>query len=270
MGYRKKWSILLAAIMMFTGIFLLQDHVCASENTMQTDNSAANAEVKKPLKNGWYKKNSKIYYHKKGRKVTGWCKISKKYYYFDKKGVLQKNKIVGSKKKGYYYVDASGIRVTDSAIKCAVNFVMKNSSSKQSPRQRLRSCYDALCRYSYQRIYSDHPAATTIRSYALYMFNNKRGNCYRYGSALAYIARVLGFDCRVSAGGVTAHAYSSLSPHGWCEVKIDGQWKLCDCSMQMAHRSNNLFLVSWSSYPFRIRRDKIFTMQVKKGKVSWK
>ena len=92
MECRKKWSILLAVIMMFAGMFLLQDQVCASENTMQTDNSAANTEVKKTPKNGWDKTKSGTYYYKKGRKVTGWCKISKNYYYFDKKTNGKENK----------------------------------------------------------------------------------------------------------------------------------------------------------------------------------
>lgn len=227
------------------------------------------AESRKKTKNGWVTKNSKTYYYKKGEKQTGWCRIKKKYYYFDARGVLQKNKIVGDKKTGYYYVDADGIRVTDDVIRRAVTFVLDHSQTNQSPEQRLRSCYNALCRYSYQRFYSHNPRVQDIRSYALYMFANKRGNCYRYGAALAYAARVLGFDSRVSAGGVTAYSYTSLSPHGWCEVKIGGVWKICDCSMQRAHTRNNLFLVEMRNYPFRIRRDKIFTMQVKNGGVSW-
>ena len=60
-------------------------------------------------KTGWQKvKNKTYYYSKKGVKVTSWKKIKGRYYYFDKKGELQKNKIVGNKKKGYYYVDKSG------------------------------------------------------------------------------------------------------------------------------------------------------------------
>lgn len=244
---------------------------CKAQDSRKTaDTSVSEDHVEEKPENGWYKTGTKTYYYKKGRKLTGWRRIDKKYYYFDKKGVLQQNKIVGSKKTGYYYVDVDGIRVTDSAVKCAVNFVMKYSSSKQSPEQRLRSCFNALCGYSYQRIYSDQPRAQAIRSYALYMFNNKKGNCYRYGSALAYIARVLGFESRVCVGGVTAFAGRSLSPHGWCEVKTGGRWKVCDCSMQRAHWDKSLFLVEWGKYPFRIRRDKTFTMYVKKGKVSWK
>lgn len=201
---------------------------------------------------------------------VGWCKIGKAYYYFNKKGVMQKNKIVGDKKKGYYYVDASGVRVTDRVTRTAVAFVRKHSNSGQSKKQRLKSCYNALCKYPYKRFYGDHPGAKEMPSYASYMFKNKKGNCYRYTAAMAYIARVLGFDSRVSIGGVSSRRNGSLNPHGWCEVKIGGKWKICDCSMRRVNKNKTLFLLEWKKYPYRIRRDKKITMQVKKGKVSWK
>lgn len=224
----------------------------------------------KMIREGESKKKSEIYFSMLGKKKTGWCKIKNKYYYFNEKGVLQKNKIVGNKKSGYYYVDLDGIRVTDKNIQYAVKFVMKNSSSKDSSKKRLKSCYKALCKYRYRRFYSEKPSAKKIKLYAGYMFKNKRGNCYRYASAFAYIARVLGYDSCVSVGGVTAYANSGLSPHGWCEVKINGKWTICDCSMQRAHKKNNLFLCTKKKYPFKIRCSNTYTMYVKKGKVSWK
>ena len=54
---------------------------------------------------GWVTENSNTYYTVNGKRVKGWRKIDKKYYYFDANYILQKNKIVGSKQKGYYYVD---------------------------------------------------------------------------------------------------------------------------------------------------------------------
>lgn len=252
----RKVSIFLIMSILMLGMTVPHVAYAAGKN-VKVSNSKSDSKKKakqsKKRKNGWYKKNLKTYYYKNGYKYIGWHKIENQYYYFNEKGVLQKNTIVGSAEKGYNYVDAGGILVVDSAIKCAVNFVMKYSSPNQSTLQRLKSCYNALCGYSYQRVYSDQPSASVIRSYALYMFNYKKGNCYRYGSALAYIARVLGLDSRVSVGGVTAYAYRNLSPHGWCEINIGGVWRLCDCSMQRAHTSNNLFLVEWNRYPFRIR-----------------
>jgi len=48
---------------------------------------------------GWVTEGSDTYYTVNGKRVKGWRKIDKKYYYFDINYILQKNKIVGSKKK---------------------------------------------------------------------------------------------------------------------------------------------------------------------------
>ena len=44
---------------------------------------------------GWVTENSNTYYTVNGKRVKGWRKIDKKYYYFDTNYILQKNKIVG-------------------------------------------------------------------------------------------------------------------------------------------------------------------------------
>lgn len=251
----------------------------AKENTAETETGtgAAEAENNKDntakavvKKTGWQRvKNKTYYYSKKGIKVTGWKKIKGRYYYFDKKGELQKNKIVGNKKSGYYYVDKDGVRVTMKEIKMAVAFVMKNSSVKQSPQERLKSCFWTLCNdYPYQRIMGDTPSAGKLPSYAAYMFQKKKGNCYRYASSMAYIAHVLGYESRVVAGGVSSSTY--FSPHGWCEVKKDGKWKMYDCSIQAAYPQKQLYQIERKAYPFRLRIDHVYTMKSKNGKIFWK
>ena len=166
-------------------------------------------------------------------------------------------------------MDKSGIRVTTKEIKMAVAFVMKNSSVKQSPQERLKSCFWTLCNhYPYQRIISDVPSAGKIPSYAAYMFQNKRGNCYRYASSMAYIARVLGYESRVAVGGVSSSTY--FSPHGWCEVKMDGKWRMYDCSIQAAWPQKQLYQIERKSYPFWLRIDHVYTMKSKNGKIFWK
>lgn len=210
------------------------------------------------------------YYCVKGIRVKGWKKINGKYYYFNSSYKLQKNTIVGSNSKGYFYVDKSGIRVTSPEVKYAVAFVVKNSNSSLSKKERLKQCFHALCQYRYQRSIGDNPSAQNMAPYARYMFSNQCGNCYRYASAMAYIARVLGFDSRVAVGAVTAHAQGPLSPHGWCEVLDGSTWKMIDCSMQNAHKDKNLFMVTRQKYPFRLRCDKINTMKTGSGKIVWK
>lgn len=251
------WRMVLRTLGFVTILFLICTHSFAAQAARSSD--------------GWRTSGNRKVYYENGKRVKGWKKIKEKKYYFNRRGVLQRNKIVGSKEKGYYYVDTNGVRVTTYPIRAAVAFVMNNSKKNQTSIQRLKACFEALCTYPYYRFYNDAPSAQMIPSYATYMFKNRQGNCYRYASTFAYIARVLGFDSRVAAGAVTARGTNALlSPHGWCEVKIGTEWKMCDCSMQRAYRNHNLFLVSRSSYPFRFRCDQIFTMRAKRGKVIWK
>lgn len=180
------------------------------------------------------------------------------------------NKIVGSKAKGYYYVDKTGRKVNTREIRQAVEFVMRNSKAGDSRAKRLKACYRALQAYPYFGMTNRAPKAKNLFSYARYMFSRHRGDCYYYASTMAYIARVLGYDSRVAVGGVTARGPAApLSLHGWCEVKYGKSWRMLDCSMQRAHHDRNLCLVTRKKYPFRLRCDKVYTMTVKNAKVKW-
>ena len=183
---------------------------------------------------------------------------------------LVTNKIVGSKSKGYYYVDKTGRKVNTREIRQAVDFVMRNSKAGDSRAKRLKACYRALQTYPYFGMTNSAPKAKNLPSYARYMFSRRRGDCYYYASTMAYIARVLGYDSRVAVGGVTAREpYAPLSLHGWCEVKYGKSWRMLDCSMQRAHLDRNLCLVTRQKYPFRLRCDKVYTMTVANAKVKW-
>lgn len=180
------------------------------------------------------------------------------------------NKIVGSKAKGYYYVDKTGRKVNTREIRQAVDFVMRNSKAGDSRAKRLKACYRALQAYPYFGMTNRAPKAKNLSSYARYMFSRHRGDCYYYASTMAYIARVLGYDSRVAVGGVTARGPAApLSLHGWCEVKYGKSWRMLDCSMQRAHHDRNLCLVTRKKYSFRLRCDKVYTMTVKNAKVKW-
>ena len=178
------------------------------------------------------------------------------------------NCIMGSQKTGYYYVDGTGSRVYDDQIVMALNFLNSVSSPSQTPRARMLACFRKLCTYTYSW-HPDSPSAWVMPTYAADTFRTKIANCWRFGAAFAYIARVLGYDTRVCIGGVTAYQYSELSNHGWCEIYIDGTWKMVDVSMQKHHPEVSLFLVPRYEYPFRLRCDSIYTMRITNGRVYW-
>ena len=228
-------------------------------------------DQKGKLYTGQYKKDGYSYYAENGKRIKGWKKLNKKYYYFEPDYRMAINKIVGSVSKGYYYVDKTGVRVTSDEVRMAVRFVTANSSRKSRQREQLRQCFDALRRYPYLNKGDTPPKASQLPSYARFMFTSKCGDCYYYGVTMAYIARVLGYDSRVAAGGVTAWGPTyPLSPHGWCEVRKGTEWKMMDCSMQNGHPDANLFFVTRKQYPYRLRCDKIYALNISDGKVTWR
>lgn len=87
--------------------------------------------------------------------------------------------------------------------------------------------------------------------YAVEMYNNGRGNCYRYASLVTWTLRALGYDCKVRVGWVPA--YRGKSPHGWCEVTLaNGTKRVVDCSLASNHAypKTNSYMVTYKGARF--------------------
>ena len=217
---------------------------------------------------GWKRASGRTWYFINGRQLRGWQKIGGYWYYFTYDG-MKTNCIAGNSSGGWYYVNSQGIRVTDPQICMAVGFVRACSSDSQSRMARLRRCFKTMCTYTYSW-FPDSPGPAAFPSYASHTFRAKIANCWRYGAAMAYVARVLGYDSRVSLGGVTAHGPNyPLSAHGWCEVYTGGAWKMIDVSMQKHHPEVSLFLVPRARYPFRLQVNSSHPMTVNGTNVIW-
>ena len=221
---------------------------------------------------------SSIYYFDENgngskHKEKSFVKVSyngSKATYYSEKGKIAKNKIVGNKKQGYYYVDQTGVKVTSKEIKQAVKFVRAHTKSGWSKSKKLKACYKYLWKnYTYERFY-DKAKASKMPSYARYMFSKKRGNCYRYAASLAYIARVIGYDSRVVSGGISSLHRSGFTAHGWTEIKIDGKWYIFDANMQRNFPTVDSYKKTESTYAYKHETYCKYKMTVKNGKVTWK
>ena len=201
--------------------------------------------------------NGETYSFVNGKGVTGWVTKSDGSKYYCQNGRIAKNTIVGD-----YYVGDTGKLVTDSVVMKAVAFVNAHSSASQSPAQRLRSCYDYLFGkgYKYERI-RGVPQKNDLPGRADYYLTNKKGNCYCYAVTLAYAAKVLGYESRVTFGQVSDSSGSYMSDHGWCSVKVDGTWYISDYFAYMK---------TDSAYPrAHTERDGVYTLKITNGTVNW-
>lgn len=198
------------------------------------------------MKKGWVTIDSNKYYFSKktGAMLTGWNKISDKYYYFSSNGKMKKNAIVGN-----YYVLSDGKRAESAAVSYAVKAIKSATNSEMTKEQKLKACYNWIINnFSYERDYQD-PAKLKnnwTKSYAEYAFKKKRGNCYKYASAMGYCAELLGYDARVVYGKIASG--NGRVNHGWTEVKIDGTYYIFD-TVQADYYKGNYYRRTYKNYP---------------------
>ncbi len=80
------------------------------------------------------------------------------------------------------------------------------------------------------------------------MYYRPGGNCYHYGSLMAWIARALGYDARAMSGEVQSGVLS-WSYHGWCEVTMGGVKYVIDPDLQKYIPNRNFFMVTYDEAP---------------------
>ncbi|MCM1297038.1 MAG: hypothetical protein NC311_15980, partial [Muribaculaceae bacterium] len=219
-------------------------------------------------KTGWVTiKNKKYYFSPK--MVTGSKKIKNDTYYFNSKGILQTNCIVGTQKSGYFYVDEKGCKVTDTEVMQAVAFVKAHTEDSWSNEVKLQKCFDYMWKNStYQRFYGTPSTASEMSGYANYVFSTMRGNCFRYAASFAYVAKVLGYDARAAIGEVSS-LLGGMTPHGWTEVKINGQWYICDVNMKRNHPNVSTYMRTEATYPYRHNCNVRYTLTFQNGHAVW-
>ncbi len=204
---------------------------------------------------GWRKIQKHYYYFypgsgKKGYMATGLTKIGKRTYYFSEEGIQQLGwqKIDGS----YYYFRianrAKGFMVTGETVNGIVlresGRARKSGTAKEklkvlvkaqkaaasvtdasmTQKQKLKAVWDyTLTKFSYRGgIREFYESECWDQTYALQIFETKRGNCYAFGAVFAYLANAVGYTkCyAVSSGG-----------HGWAQINgrvYDPTWAQID------------------------------------------
>lgn len=220
-------------------------------------------------KGTWVEKGSHTYLYLGSEKATGWQKVSGRTYYFDARGRMATNAIAGTKATGCHYVNPKGHRVYDKATQEAVDFVLKYTKKSWSRAKKLKACYKVLWKSYPYRGYADAVSRAKLPSYARCVFEKRNGNCYRSAAAFAYVARVLGYEARVGVGKVASGPWA-LTRHGWTEVKVKGAWLMCDISMQRPRPGTNLYQLTRSQYPFRLKVAGRYTLKVNGAKASWR
>lgn len=181
----------------------------------------------KKLKNKWKTIGTRRYYFgADGGAKTGWYTIGTKSYYFSTKGILQPKK---TKK-----IDKTLVKKMDQIIKNQ-NITYRTASS--TAMKRLFAYLRDKC--GYDRVMNFTGAKGWDAQYAKKMLIGKKGSCYHFAAAYAYLVkRATGCPVRIGYGESNAFKADRWQNHAWCEVKINGVWYTFDPNVAFAKKNN--------------------------------
>lgn len=115
------------------------------------------------------------------------------------------------------------------------------TTPEMDQNQKLRACFDYELEHMKYKRDLNPGVGTSIEDYALEAFFSGEGNCYRYASMFAYMAKELGFNAHVEAGDCTS-SKGGLTPHSWCVIDFpDGLSLIYDLSFADSNRKVNFY-----------------------------
>lgn len=124
--------------------------------------------------------------------------------------------------------------VKASAPGSTTNALLSNSEASIKARQTLdrigwdlKSAYDYSAGLTYYRNVAVPPEGKHLETYATYGFTNGKGNCYVMAATFCQMAREMGYEAYLVEGYVPSRR-GGVTVHGWCEIKVDGRWYVCD------------------------------------------
>ena len=168
-------------------------------------------------------KGKKYYFDSKGVLRTGWRKINKKYYFFRQYNTRAGYMVTSSKINGIR-IRKNGSAVYNKTQLAKLNLMVKASqtvdrvtNNRMTREQKLKACF----RYIVSCNYGDGGDFVGGSNWDVYygsrVLSRRRGDCFGFGCAVAYLADAVGYTSyAVSSGG-----------HGWAEVNgkvYDANW----------------------------------------------
>ena len=111
----------------------------------------------------------------------------------------------------------------------------------------LYSLFNYVANYPYYSG-SKYPTGEWSIPFAIEMYQNGGGNCYRYAALFCWLARGLGYDANVVAGSVPSYSGYN-NPHGWVEIHQNGVTYVCDPDLKHENPGYNWYMVTYDNAP---------------------
>lgn len=121
----------------------------------------------------------------------------------------------------------------DKALKKKVTqIVNKKVSQKDTKEEKLEKLFNyAEKTWKYGRPTKAAGSKGWEKTFAMEMYKKKKGSCYHFAAAYAFLAqKATGCKVRVAIGKTNGFS-GKLQEHSWVEIKIGKKWFICDPNM---------------------------------------
>lgn len=114
----------------------------------------------------------------------------------------------------------------------AGGIVEKKTKSSDSKKKKLKKLFKyAEKTYDYKRVTGFEAYSGWEKDYALQMYKEKKGSCYHFAAAYAFLAKqATGYEVRIGIGKTNGFS-GKLQNHAWTEIKIGSKWYICDTNL---------------------------------------
>ncbi len=123
---------------------------------------------------------------------------------------------------------------TRKKLKSQVNRIVKKQvKTKDSKKKKLKKLFKYTEKtYKYGRSYDFKAKKGWEKTYALEMYRKKKGSCYHFAAAYAFLAKkATNYTVRIGVGKTNGFNPEITQAHAWVEIKIKGKWYICDPNM---------------------------------------
>lgn len=150
---------------------------------------------------------------------------------------LTRNDVMGVLEYAASDIQDSGDAYLDSLVQ---EFIQKAVTEDMSRAESLQACYDYMVAnytYGYNYNYSYGSGRKSV-AWATAFLRDGYGACNNWSSAFVYIAKALGYDCRLCYGG-TASSRGGSVEHYWPVIVVEGNEYVFDPQVEgdMTRRS---------------------------------
>lgn len=118
--------------------------------------------------------------------------------------------------------------------------VKKSTKPSDSEKKKLKKLFNHVeKKYGYKRVTGFEAYNGWAGDYALEIYTEKKGSCYHFAAAYAFLAeKATGYKVRIGVGKTNGFS-GELQNHAWTEVKINSKWYICDTNMDKYAESSS-------------------------------